>query len=80
MRKITTATVLLAVIGSGGALAQGCIPGQARWQSGWHSAIATPQAHPQEKITTRPDSRAALARSNGSIPVAGNPQSRSRGG
>lgn len=80
MRKIMTAAALLTAIGSGAALAQGAPPSFVPWQSGWHTAAALSQAPALGTMTARPGSRAVLARIGGSVPVAGNPQSRSRGG
>jgi hypothetical protein len=79
MKKIVTAAALLTLIGSGAALAQGAPPSFVPWQSGWHGAVAASQA-PGTATAERPDSRTVLARSGGSVPVAGNLQSRSRGG
>jgi hypothetical protein len=61
MKTIATAALLTA-IGSGAALAQGAPPGFAPWQSGWHGAIAVPQAQILGTVMTRPDTRTTLTR------------------
>ncbi len=80
MKTIVTAAALLTLIGSGAALAQGAPPSLVPWQSGWHGAVAALQAQAPRTMATRPDNRTVLAKNSGSVPVAGNPQGRSRGG
>jgi hypothetical protein len=83
MRKIMTAAALLTVIGGGAALAQGAPPGFGPWQSGWRGAAEAQQAQAMRAppaAKTRPEGRAAVARSSGSMSLAGDAHAGYRGG
>ncbi len=81
MKKIAFAAVVLTVLGSGAALAQGIPCGIGAWQSGWpgpagshrEQAMSAPKAS-----TASPDTRNA-ARQSLSVPVAGNAQGYRKG-